>query len=380
MAENRDRSEPSDEGLRRTRGSWARMRWWLVVALLVLGVGGRLLLNLSNRNEQSDELRRYLRTVAASRYYKLALSRYHERLGRLIAERDRLDAERNADAIVHLAEWKAKLAKNEGAILDRLRGQSRDRKLDFDGECAENEAFLSKSDASARIFGALVDEDRVERRALADMFRLQHNGASPAWTPVLRKLAEDRRREGWKPALIALYRSGETQRDHRDTLERLSAQGDTEALTALLYSEDPRTRRLRPIRGDANTSVACMLLPQTSLPEIRVLAGKYLIEIGRPQGVEDVFTEVLWQPFAGRSDELCSQDDVALSHAKENATRALFYQAKTDRAFLNAYAFGALSDFREAAPRVWQREISSAHSSLCIQECGSVLYEVTEHW
>ncbi len=281
--------------------------------------------------------------------YDRALAKYLDDIDGIVCKRTEADLLRFKESMALLKQRDAQLADSEAQTLELLKKEIKKRpsgKLDFDGVCIENKAFVPDSDVSARIFTSLTNEHLVDVDQMVTRLFQNAGIVSSSWIPVLQVVAHDQGSPSQLLAMATLYRAGVSRDLLRAPLEQSVKHGDKRALDVLFYDVDKATGRSMVVKTQQNMDLLETLLGSSMNPEIRAFCAHFAADSGNYILAEKVCTDLLWQPYKNahkpKNEISDSNEDHALGRAKQKVMWCLVYKIKTKTAFKQVYDYANL--------------------------------------
>jgi hypothetical protein len=279
-------------------------------------------------------------------------SRYQQLLTKYLTYINDIDLKRKEDRI---EDFKASLylmdkskrntEGNEASILSKLRNQaknSRNGKLDYEEDDWPWESIVPASAASARIFAALIKEDRVNALPVISSLYRKAYALSPAWVQVAKDVAAKNNPDTptGRRAILVLYRAGVSRDAYQSVLAQMvTTKNDLDALDNLFFDIDKSTGERKANRSDLNMKLMTSLIGKKSDPDARILRAKYAAAIGNHSLAEATCIDLLSQKYKGLEnvDAPAPKEDDSLGRAKSEAMHLLFYTIRSQNAFKQIY-------------------------------------------
>jgi hypothetical protein len=278
--------------------------------------------------------------------YDQRLSEYLSRIDACVADRKSRLAEFVASGKQRREKLTSELDKQESAALEDLRARARKNprgKLMFMGTFRDNELVLPNSEASSRIFTALVKEGLADLGPLTERIASlsMWTGLSPGWVSLLEGFVT-RKTPRWELAVEVLYRAGVSKSAYRPMLEKWAEAGKVSAARALLFRLDPDTGEPEAVPSPENRALLKKLSVPVASPEIRAACANYAAESGDRSLAERICTEILSLPYRGHGDgddldAVSRAADGELHRGRVEALSVLFFKVQTPSAYRQVY-------------------------------------------
>lgn len=333
--------------------------------------------------------------------YERLLPRYLKYASVVAEERVKDNTRFYRQGLRYRRQREAKIRWRESQILRELRERAakrQDGKLSFEGECPENMALVVTSDASARIFRALVKENHADPWVIVSGFPRRAMLLSDEWIKLVQELADKADKDSglYRDTAITLYRAGVHREKYRPVLEKWSEEGDPVALNALFFNLDAETGQPVVVDNPKNRVLLKRFSGPRYPPDIRAECAYYAAETGDLKLAEALCTEIIatryeglgkpGEPNAERSpaDERLFRGKHNVGIAGPGAMDILFYKVRTERAFKTIFELAEVYDNanrigRSEIPSQWKGFEDFYPAEFDLEHASSLVYEI-EHF